>query len=65
MMTPREQAQYRAETESRHAKMAGVGSPTFICKRCKQPRPVKGRVAVEKGSSKHGYLCYTCSSSVS
>lgn len=45
---------FRAQTE-RQKPMAGVTSPSFVCKHCQQSRKVSGRKRVPMG-----WVCKSC-----
>lgn len=51
--------QYRDGT-LRQAKVAGVMSPSFRCRRCGQFQRACGRKQVVRGSPRYGYHCAHC-----
>lgn len=50
-------ANYREQTESTHAKMAGVSFLTFKCRQCGHVKPVRGR---KSRGYKLGFKCAEC-----
>lgn len=58
---PAAMSKFRERTE-RHATMAGVTAPSFVCKCCSQVKSVRGRKRVTPGTSKDGYVCASCAS---
>lgn len=53
------QALYRDAT-SRHAALAGITRPSFLCRKCRKNQAVSGRRQVVPGTSRFGYLCAHC-----
>lgn len=51
--------QYREQTR-RQASMPGVMAITFMCRKCKTPRAMAGRVMRVAGWPAGGYLCAGC-----
>jgi hypothetical protein len=58
MMDDREVLNFRESTKAQ--RMAGVMSPSFLCRRCRQPRARAGRKELVKGCPKAGYICAKC-----
>jgi hypothetical protein len=54
---PSNTAQFRQNTEKRSGKMEGVCFLSFVCKKCGQKKPIKGRKAL---GWKAGFKCADC-----
>lgn len=50
---------YRERT-THQGRCAGIMSPSFMCRRCKQNKRTSGRKPVAKGYPKLGYVCADC-----
>lgn len=53
------QEQYRDAT-IRHAALAGITRPSFLCRKCGESHGVSGRRQVVRGTSRFGYHCARC-----
>lgn len=53
------QALYRDAT-LRHAALAGITRPSFLCRKCRKNQAVSGRRQVVPGTSRFGYYCACC-----
>lgn len=51
---------YRASTARTTSQLPGLWRPSFMCPRCKQPKPSAGRQLRVPGVKKLGYLCADC-----
>lgn len=50
---------YRIAT-LRHAALAGITRPSFLCRKCGKNQLVDGRRPVVQGTSRFGYHCARC-----
>lgn len=57
------QALYRDST-ARHAALAGITRPSFLCRKCRKNQAVSGRRQVVPGTSRFGYYCASCAAVV-
>lgn len=56
-MTPDQEARFRANTN----KGPHVGIPTRYCKKCKQPKPIKGgKITFDKITKRTKFVCAGC-----
>ena len=60
MWTPRREAEYRERTDKETARMTGVSSMTFLCRKCGQSKSPAHRKQMVKGFPKYGYKCAEC-----
>lgn len=44
----------------RHAALAGIMRPSFLCRKCGKSQVVSGRKQVLQGTSRFGYHCARC-----
>lgn len=58
------QALYRDAT-LRHAALAGITRPSFLCRKCRKNQAVSGRRQVVAGTSRFGYYCAHCAAGAS